>query len=151
MKKLFVTILIFILGTLSLGATEKATVTVRAKIISEELVVDGKNNKPLILDFGKDKRDGKLDFVLQYSGIESTNSTSKVKFNINKPTVKLTNENKKTTLISNISISKKTQNISSKNVEVTSSIYGKINELNSKTTKGFYTGIIELNITVIPM
>ena len=77
MKKILFWMLLMILGTFAFGASGKATVTVRAEIISEELVVGGVNNKPLIIDFGKNNENGKLDFVVQYSGVENTaNSTS---------------------------------------------------------------------------
>lgn len=151
MKKIFILTLLFIVGTFTFAMSNSAKVTVRATIVSEELVVGGKNDKPLILDFGKNNKDGKLDFTLKYSGVENVDSSSKVILDINTPNVKLINENNGATLGSNVVIDKKVQNLLSNNAEINSSIYGKLNNLNSKTANGLYTGIVELNITVIPM
>lgn len=151
MKKIFILTLLFIVGTFTFAMSNSAKVTVKATIVSEELVVGGKNDKPLILDFGKNSKDGKLDFTLKYSGVENVDSSSKVILDINTPNVKLINENNGATLGSNVVIDKKVQNLLSNNAEINSSIYGKLNNLNSKTANGLYTGIVELNITVIPM
>lgn len=152
MKKLLLVILLIVLGTFAFGASGKATVTVRAEIVSEELVIGGVNNKPLIIDFGKNNENGKLDFVVQYSGVENTaNSSSQINFDLSSSEVQLTNEKTATTLNSNIKLDKKNQMLANKDAKVTGSIIGNINELNSKTTKGVYAGVTELNITVIPM
>ena len=151
MKKIFILTLLFIVGTFTFAMSNSAKVTVKATIVSEELVVGGKNDKPLILDFGKNNKDGKLDFTLKYSGVENVDSSSKVILDINTPNVQLINENNGATLGSNVIIDKKVQNLLSNNAEINSSIYGKLNNLNSKTANGLYTGIVELNITVIPM
>lgn len=151
MKKVLVGMLLFILGTFALGASGKATVTVRAEIISEELVIGGVDNKPLIIDFGKNNRDGKLDFVVKYSGVENTsNSPSHVKFNLSSSNVKLNNEIDDSTLISNINLTKNGEMLAN-NSQTIASIQGKLEEINSQTTKGIYSGITELNITVIPL
>lgn len=151
MKKIFILTLLFIVGTFTFAMSNSAKVTVKATIVSEELVVGGKNDKPLILDFGKNSKDGKLDFTLKYSGVENVDSSSKVILDINTPNVQLINENNGATLGSNVVIDKKVQNLLSNSAEINSSIYGKLNNLNSKTANGLYTGIVELNITVIPM
>lgn len=152
MKKILFGMLLMILGTFAFGASGKATVTVRAEIISEELVVGGVNNKPLIIDFGKNNENGKLDFVVQYSGVENTaNSTSQVKFALTSSDVQLTNEKANSTLTSNIKLDKNTQMLANKDAQVIGSIQGNIKGLSSKIAKGIYAGVTELNITVIPM
>lgn len=152
MKKILFGMLLMVLGTFAFGASGKATVTVRAEIISEELVVGGVNNKPLIIDFGKNNENGKLDFVVQYSGVENTaNSTSQVKFALTSSDVQLTNEKANSTLTSNIKLDKNTQMLANKDAQVIGSIQGNIKGLSSKTAKGIYAGVTELNITVIPM
>ncbi len=152
MKKILLVILLMILGTFSFGASGRATVTVRAEIISEELVIGGINNKPLIIDFGKNNKNGKLDFMFQYSGVENTaNSISQVKFDLASSNVQLTNEKVQSTLISNIKLDKTTQILANKDSHITGSIQGNIQGLNSNTAKGIYTGVTQLNITVIPM
>lgn len=152
MKKLFITILLLILGTTSLAASGKATVTVRAEIISEELVVGGVNNKPLIIDFGKNNNNGKLDFMVQYAGVENTaNSVSQIKFDLDSADVQLTNEKANTALNSNIRLTKTAEMLNNKESQVIGSIQGNIKGLNSNTAKGIYAGVTQLNITVIPM
>lgn len=151
MKKMLIGILLFVLGVFAFGASGKATVTVRAKLISEELVIGGVNNKPLIIDFGKNNRNGKLDFIVQYSGVENTaNSASQIKFDLASSNVKLNNEKNNSTLMSNINLSKNSEMLTN-NSQTIASIQGKLEEINSQTTKGIYSGITELNITVIPL
>ena len=152
MKKILLGMLLMVLGTFAFGASGKATVTVKAEIVSEELVVGGVNNKPLIIDFGKNNENGKLDFIVQYSGVENTlNSMSQVDFDLTSSNIELINEKTKSTLTSNIKLDKKTQMLVNKNTQVTGSIQGNIKGLSPKVTKGVYAGITELNITIIPM
>lgn len=152
MKKMLVGILLMVLGTFAFGASGKAIVTVRAEIISEELVIGGVNNKPLIIDFGKNNENGKLDFMVQYSGVENTaNSASQVKFDLASSDVQLTNEKAHSTLTSNVKLNKTSQMLANKDSQVTGSIQGNIKGLNSNTAKGIYAGVTQLNVTVIPM
>lgn len=152
MKKLFIIILLLMLGTISFAASGKATVTVRAEIVSEELVVGGVNNKPLIIDFGKNNNNGKLDFMVQYAGVKNTaNSVSQIKFDLDSADVQLTNEKANTALNSNIRLTKTAEMLNNKESQVIGSIQGDIKGLNSNTAKGIYAGVTQLNITVIPM
>lgn len=156
MKKFLMMILILVLGTFTFANskyTSSAKVTVRATIVDEELVIGGKNNKPLIIAFDnlKENNNGNLDFSIKYSGApETVTSTSNVQMELENSNITLTNSNAKT-LTSNIKLDSKTVDLKGKQGEYIGRINGEIQDLDIKKSEGIYAGITQLNITIIPM
>ena len=150
MKKFICMLLLVVLGNFIYGYqgyTQKTLVTVKATLVDEEFVVGGVNDKPLIIDFGNigESSNGNLDFMVQYSGVK--NNSSKVDMSLNNSEIVLSNENN-STLSSNVALNKKGGIIDNK--ALIASIKGDIAK-NSITENGIYTGIVHLNVTVIPM
>ena len=140
-------LLLVVLGNLVFANSEEAVITVKATLVDEEFVVGGVNDKPLIIDFGNigESSNGNLDFMVQYSGVK--NNSSKVDMSLNNSEIVLSNENN-STLSSNVALNKKSGIIDNK--ALIASIKGDIAK-NSITENGIYTGIVHLNVTVIPM
>lgn len=150
MRKIFLVVLLMILGNfVSVFANEssEAVITVKATLVDEELVVGGVNNKPMIIDF-KDLKNGNLDFMVSYTGIE--NSNSKIDISLNQNNIALTNENSKT-INSNVNIAKESSVLKGKKSQMINSIYGNLKSDSKNLENGLYAGVTELNITVIPM
>lgn len=151
MKKFICMLLLVVLGNFAYGYvqgyTQKTLITVKATIIDEEFRVGGVNDKPLIFDFGSidESSNGNLDFMVQYSGVK--NNSSKVNLSLNNSQVALLNENN-SILNSNLVLNKESGVIDNK--ALVASIKGDIAK-NSTTENGIYTGIVHLNVTVIPM
>ena len=147
MKKFICMLLLVVLGNFVYAVSEESVITVKATLVDEEFVVGGVNDKPLIIDFGNigESSNGILDFMVQYSGVK-TNS-SKVNMSLNNSEIVLSNENN-STLSSNVALNKKGGIIDNK--ALIASIKGDIAK-NSITENGIYTGIVHLNVTVIPM
>ena len=140
-------LLLVVLGNLVYAVSEESVITVKATLVDEEFVVGGVNDKPLIIDFGNigESSNGNLDFMVQYSGVK--NNSSKVDMSLNNSEIVLSNENN-STLSSNVALNKKGGIIDNK--ALIASIKGDIAK-NSITENGIYTGIVHLNVTVIPM
>lgn len=140
-------LLLVVLGNFVYAVSEESVITVKATLVDEEFVVGGVNDKPLIIDFGNigESSNGNLDFVVQYSGVK--NNSSKVDMSLNNSEIVLSNENN-STLSSNVALNKKGGIIDNK--ALIASIKGDIAK-NSITENGIYTGIVHLNVTVIPM
>ena len=140
-------LLLVVLGNFVYAVSEESVITVKATLIDEEFVVGGVNDKPLIIDFGNigESSNGNLDFMVQYSGVK--NNSSKVDMSLNNSEIVLSNENN-STLSSNVALNKKSGIIDNK--ALIASIKGDIAK-NSITENGIYTGIVHLNVTVIPM
>lgn len=150
MKKIFLVVMLMFLGNfVSVFAKEssEAVVTVRATLVDEELVIGGVNNKPMIIDF-KDLKNGNLDFMVSYTGIE--NSNSKVDISLKQNDIALTNENSKS-INSNINLTKENSVLKGKKSKIVNSIYGNLKNDCKNLENGLYAGVTELNITVIPM
>ena len=147
MKKFICMLLLVVLGNFIYAVSEESVITVKATLIDEEFVVGGVNDKPLIIDFGNigESSNGNLDFMVQYSGVK--NNSSKVDMSLNNSEIVLSNENN-STLSSNVALNKKSGIIDNK--ALIASIKGDIAK-NSITENGIYTGIVHLNVTVIPM
>lgn len=147
MKKFICMLLLVVLGNFVYAVSEESVITVKATLVDEEFVVGGVNDKPLIIDFGNigESSNGNLDFVVQYSGVK--NNSSKVDMSLNNSEIVLSNENN-STLSSNVALNKKGGIIDNK--ALIASIKGDIAK-NSITENGIYTGIVHLNVTVIPM
>lgn len=147
MKKFICMLLLVVLGNFVYAVSEESVITVKATLIDEEFVVGGVNDKPLIIDFGNigESSNGNLDFMVQYSGVK--NNSSKVDMSLNNSEIVLSNENN-STLSSNVALNKKSGIIDNK--ALIASIKGDIAK-NSITENGIYTGIVHLNVTVIPM
>ena len=147
MKKFICMLLLVVLGNFVYAVSEESVITVKATLIDEEFVVGGVNDKPLIIDFGNigESSNGNLDFMVQYSGVK--NNSSKVDMSLNNSEIVLSNENN-STLSSNVALNKKGGIIDNK--ALIASIKGDIAK-NSITENGIYTGIVHLNVTVIPM
>ena len=151
MKKFICMLLLVVLGNFAYGYvqgyTQKTLITVKATIIDEEFRVGGVNDKPLIFDFGSidESSNGNLDFMVQYSGVK--NNSSKVNLSLNNSQVALLNENN-SILNSNLVLNKESGVIDNK--ALVASIKGDIAK-NSTTENRIYTGIVHLNVTVIPM
>ncbi len=140
-------LLLVVLGNFVYAVSEESVITVKATLVDEEFVVGGVNDKPLIIDFGNigESSNGNLDFMVQYSGVK--NNSSKVDMSLNNSEIVLSNENN-STLSSNVALNKKGGIIDNK--ALIASIKGDIAK-NSITENGIYTGIVHLNVTVIPM
>jgi hypothetical protein len=140
-------LLLVVLGNFVYAVSEESVITVKATLIDEEFVVGGVNDKPLIIDFGNigESSNGNLDFMVQYSRVK--NNSSKVDMSLNNSEIVLSNENN-STLSSNVALNKKSGIIDNK--ALIASIKGDIAK-NSITENGIYTGIVHLNVTVIPM
>lgn len=140
-------LLLVVLGNFVYAVSEESVITVTATLVDEEFVVGGVNDKPLIIDFGNigESSNGNLDFMVQYSGVK--NNSSKVDMSLNNSEIVLSNENN-STLSSNVALNKKGGIIDNK--ALIASIKGDIAK-NSITENGIYTGIVHLNVTVIPM
>lgn len=140
-------LLLVVLGNFVYAVSEESVITVKATLVDEEFVVGGVNDKPLIIDFGNigESSNGNLDFMVQYSGVK--NNSSKVDMSLNNSEIVLSNENN-STLSSNVALNKKSGIIDNK--ALIASIKGDIAK-NSITENGIYTGIVHLNVTVIPM
>lgn len=140
-------LLLVVLGNFVYAVSEESVITVKATLVDEEFVVGGVNDKPLIIDFGNigESSNGNLDFMVQYSGVK--NNSSKVDMSLNNSEIVLSNENN-STLSSNVALNKKGGIIENK--ALIASIKGDIAK-NSITENGIYTGIVHLNVTVIPM
>lgn len=152
MKRIILVILLVMIGSFAYGDSGVATVKVKARLVSEELVIDGIDNKPLIVDYGKNCKNGKLEFVVSYSGVKNTaNSEAKVNFDLDSADVQLINEEAVATLDSNVKLSKNTETLKNKNSKVTGTIQGNIKGFNSEIAKGIYAGVTQLTVTVIPM
>lgn len=147
MKKFICMLLLVVLGNFVYAVSEESVITVKATLVDEEFVVGGVNDKPLIIDFGNigESSNGNLDFMVQYSGVK--NNSSKVDMSLNNSEIVLSNENN-STLSSNVALNKKSGIIDNK--ALIASIKGDIAK-NSITENGIYTGIVHLNVTVIPM
>lgn len=147
MKKFICMLLFVVLGNFVYAVSEESVITVKATLVDEEFVVGGVNDKPLIIDFGNigESSNGDLDFMVQYSGVK--NNSSKVDMSLNNSEIVLSNENN-STLSSNVALNKKSGIIDNK--ALIASIKGDIAK-NSITENGIYTGIVHLNVTVIPM
>lgn len=147
MKKFIYMLLLVVLGNLVFANSEEAVITVKATLVDEEFVVGGVNDKPLIIDFGSidESSNGNLDFMVQYSGVK--NNSSKVNLSLNNSQVVLLNENN-SILNSNLVLNKESGIIDNK--ALVASIKGDIAK-DSTTENGIYTGIVHLNVTVIPM
>lgn len=147
MKKFICMLLLVVLGNFVYAVSEESVITVKATLVDEEFVVGGVNDKPLIIDFGNigESSNGDLDFMVQYSGVK--NNSSKVDMSLNNSEIVLSNENN-STLSSNVALNKKSGIIDNK--ALIASIKGDIAK-NSITENGIYTGIVHLNVTVIPM
>ena len=147
MKKFICMLLFVVLGNFVYAVSEESVITVKATLVDEEFVVGGVNDKPLIIDFGNigESSNGDLDFMVQYSGVK--NNSSKVDMSLNNSEIVLSNENN-STLSSNVALNKKGGIIDNK--ALIASIKGDIAK-NSITENGIYTGIVHLNVTVIPM
>lgn len=147
MKKFICMLLLMVLGNFAYGYTQKTLVTVKATIIDEKFMVGGIKEKPLVIDFGSidESSNGNLDFMVQYSGVK--NNSSKVNLSLNNSQVALLNENN-SSLNSNLSLNKESGVIDNK--ALVASIKGDIAK-DSITENGIYTGIVHLNVTVIPM
>lgn len=147
MKKFIFILLLVVLGNFVYAVSEESVITVKATLVDEEFVVGGVNDKPLIIDFGNigESSNGNLDFMVQYSGVK--NNSSKVDMSLNNSEIVLSNENN-STLSSNVALNKKGGIIDNK--ALIASIKGDIAK-NSITENGIYTGIVHLNVTVIPM
>ena len=147
MKKFICMLLLVVLGNFVYAVSEESVITVKATLIDEEFVVGGVNDKPLIIDFGNigESSNGNLDFMVQYSRVK--NNSSKVDMSLNNSEIVLSNENN-STLSSNVALNKKSGIIDNK--ALIASIKGDIAK-NSITENGIYTGIVHLNVTVIPM
>lgn len=147
MKKFICMLLLVVLGNFVYAVSEESVITVKATLVDEEFVVGGVNDKPLIIDFGNigESSNGNLDFMVQYSGVK--NNSSKVDMSLNNSEIVLSNENN-STLSSNVALNKKGGIIENK--ALIASIKGDIAK-NSITENGIYTGIVHLNVTVIPM
>ncbi|WP_294706467.1 hypothetical protein [uncultured Fusobacterium sp.] len=147
MKKFICMLLLVVLGNFVYAVSEESVITVKATLVDEEFVVGGVNDKPLIIDFGNigESSNGNLDFMVQYSGVK--NNSSKVDMSLNNSEIVLSNENN-STLSSNVALNKKGGIIDNK--ALIASIKGDIAK-NSITENGIYTGIVHLNVTVIPM
>lgn len=143
MKKFICMLLLVVLGNFVYAVSEESVITVKATLVDEEFVVGGVNDKPLIIDFGNigESSNGNLDFMVQYSGVK--NNSSKVDMSLNNSEIVLSNENN-STLSSNVALNKKGGIIDNK--ALIASIKGDIAK-NSITD----TGIVHLNVTVIPM
>lgn len=140
-------LLLVVLGNFVYAVSKESVITVKATLVDEEFVVGGVNDKPLIIDFGNigESSNGNLDFMVQYSGVK--NNSSKVDMSLNNSEIVLSNENN-STLSSNVALNKKGGIIDNK--ALIASIKGDIAK-NSITENGIYTGIVHLNVTVIPM
>lgn len=147
MKKFICMLLLVVLGNFVYAVSKESVITVKATLVDEEFVVGGVNDKPLIIDFGNigESSNGNLDFMVQYSGVK--NNSSKVDMSLNNSEIVLSNENN-STLSSNVALNKKGGIIDNK--ALIASIKGDIAK-NSITENGIYTGIVHLNVTVIPM
>lgn len=147
MKKFIYMLLLVVLGNLVFANSEEAVITVKATLVDEEFVVGGVNDTPLIIDFGSidESSNGNLDFMVQYSGVK--NNSSKVNLSLNNSQVVLLNENN-SILNSNLVLNKESGIIDNK--ALVASIKGDIAK-DSTTENGIYTGIVHLNVTVIPM
>ena len=145
MKKIICMLLLVVLGNFAYGYVQGYTQ--KATIIDEKFMVGGIKEKPLVIDFGSidESSNGNLDFMVQYSGVK--NNSSKVNLSLNNSQVALLNENN-SSLNSNLSLNKESGVIDNK--ALVASIKGDIAK-DSITENGVYTGIVHLNVTVIPM